>query len=84
MGTNRHFFYFFQVLTGSFVIRVLTLPEKGVLPKSYVASLPEKAPNFYKWAQVVSAHPSVNGIYDVDTIAENTKNRIAKLRAQSK
>ncbi|KEZ38720.1 hypothetical protein SAPIO_CDS10746 [Scedosporium apiospermum] len=73
-----------EVLTGSFVIRVLTLPEKGVLPKSYVASLPEKAPNFYKWAQVVSAHPSVNGIYDVDTIAENTKNRIAKLRAQSK
>ncbi|PKS07486.1 hypothetical protein jhhlp_006090 [Lomentospora prolificans] len=72
-----------EVLTGSFVIRILTLPEHGLLSKSYISSLPQKAPNFHKWAQAVAAHPSVTGIYDVDRIVTATKNRIARAKAQN-
>lgn len=71
------------MLTGSFVIRILTLPHHGLLSKSYIVSLPEKAPNFHKWAEAVAAHPSVTGIYNVEKIVANTKNRIAALRAKA-
>jgi hypothetical protein len=36
-----------------------------------------------KWAEAVAAHPSVRGIYDEEAIIKNTRERIAKIRAQS-
>ncbi|KAL1858943.1 hypothetical protein VTK73DRAFT_7727 [Phialemonium thermophilum] len=70
-----------QVLTGSFVIRLLTLSKEDIYPEVLAKELPEKAPNFTRWAQKVSAHPSVTNIYDAEAITRATKARIAKARA---
>ncbi|KAI0008067.1 glutathione S-transferase domain-containing protein [Xylariaceae sp. FL0662B] len=70
-----------EVLTGSFVVRIFTLPKYGLLPERVISDLSNKAPNFYRWGLAVSNHPSVTGIYDVEKIAERTKARLAKLRA---
>ncbi|XXG95163.1 hypothetical protein Hte_001423 [Hypoxylon texense] len=70
-----------EVLTGSFVVRLFTLPKYGILPESLLTDLSVKAPNFYRWGQAVSKHPSVLSIYDEEKVAEGTKQRAAKLRA---
>ncbi|KAL7629805.1 hypothetical protein AAE478_001328 [Parahypoxylon ruwenzoriense] len=70
-----------EVLTGSFIIRLFTLPKYGILPERILDDLSVKAPNFYRWGQAVSKHPSVTGIYDEENIAARTKDRLAKLRA---
>jgi glutathione S-transferase len=70
-----------EVLTGSFVIRIVTLSKAGIYPNSLTTLIAEKAPNFWKWAQKVAVHPSVTGIYDEQAIIESTKARIAKARA---
>jgi glutathione S-transferase len=46
-----------QVLTGSFVLRLYTLPKYGFVPESLLKGLAEKAPNFDKWAKEVAKHP---------------------------
>ncbi|KAI6087705.1 glutathione S-transferase domain-containing protein [Hypoxylon rubiginosum] len=70
-----------EVLTGSFVVRLFTLPKYGVLPEHILTDLSAKAPNFYRWGEAVSKHPSVLGIYDEELMAAKTKERAAKLRA---
>ncbi|KAI0846661.1 glutathione S-transferase domain-containing protein [Daldinia vernicosa] len=70
-----------EVLTGSFVVRLFTLPKHGILPEHILTDISAKAPNFYKWGQAVSKHPSVIGIYNEEDIAKSTKERVAKLRA---
>jgi glutathione S-transferase len=70
-----------EVLTGSFVIRLVTLSKAGVYPGNLGSSIAEKAPNFWKWAEAVSVHPSVTSIYDEEKIIAGTKARIAKARA---
>ncbi|KAI2464268.1 glutathione S-transferase domain-containing protein [Annulohypoxylon bovei var. microspora] len=70
-----------EVLTGSFIVRLFTLPKYGILPEHILSDLSVKAPNFYRWGQAVSKHPSVVGIYDEKVMAEKTKQRLAKLRA---
>ncbi|KAK2010438.1 glutathione S-transferase domain-containing protein [Colletotrichum eremochloae] len=70
-----------EVLTGSFTLRLFSFAKYGVLPESILGSLEQKAPNFYKWAQVVNNTPSVNGIYDEATIVERTKHRLASMKA---
>ncbi|KXX78462.1 Glutathione S-transferase [Madurella mycetomatis] len=70
-----------EVLTGSLAIRLNAFVKAGVFPSSLYASLPEKAPNFVKWLENVSTHPSVTSIYDEEKIIESIKARIAKLRA---
>lgn len=72
-----------QALTGSFVIRLVTLSKAGVYPASLGTSLAEKAPKFWAWAQAVAAHPSVSSIFDSKKIIENTKARLAKARGQA-
>lgn len=59
----------------------MSLSNAGVYPASLAKSISEKAPNFWKWAQAVSAHPSVTNIYDEAKIIESTKARLAKARA---
>jgi glutathione S-transferase len=70
-----------EVLTGSFVIRLVSLTKAEVYPKELGTSIAERAPNFWKWAQAVAKHPSVTSIYDEDKIISSTKARIAKARA---
>ncbi|KAI0892093.1 glutathione S-transferase domain-containing protein [Annulohypoxylon nitens] len=70
-----------EVLTGSFIVRLFTLPKYGLFPERILDDLSTKAPNFYKWGQAVSKHPSVLVIYDEKVIAERLKERLAKLRA---
>ncbi|KAI0110627.1 glutathione S-transferase domain-containing protein [Hypoxylon sp. NC0597] len=69
-----------EVLTGSFVVRLFTLPKHGILPEHILSDLSAKAPNFFRWGQAVSKHPSVLGIYDEEKIAARTKERLAKAR----
>ncbi|KAL6867177.1 thioredoxin-like protein [Trichoderma novae-zelandiae] len=70
-----------EVLTGSFVLRLLALPRHGVGPASLIKDLPAKTPNFYKWATAVVEHPSVNGIWNEEKVVARTKARLAKLKA---
>ncbi|KAK4060789.1 CAZyme family GH18 [Trichoderma aggressivum f. europaeum] len=70
-----------EVLTGSFILRLLSLPKNGVGPESLIKELPTKTPNFYKWATTVVEHPSVNGIWNEEKVVSNTKARLAKLKA---
>jgi len=70
-----------EVLTGSFVIRLVSLSKAGVYPSKLGSSIAERAPSFWKWAETVAAHPSVTSIYDEEKIIASTKARIAKARA---
>jgi glutathione S-transferase len=70
-----------EVLTGSFVIRLVGLSQAGVYPAKLSASIAKRAPNFWKWAQTVAEHPSVTSIYDGEKVIASTKARIAKARA---
>jgi len=70
-----------EVLTGSFVIRLVSLSKAGIYPSKLSSSIAERAPNFWKWAEKVAAHPSVTSIYDEERIIASTKARIAKARA---
>ncbi|KAI1473885.1 thioredoxin-like protein [Daldinia eschscholtzii] len=70
-----------EVLTGSFIVRLFTLPKYDILPAHILTDISAKAPNFYKWGQAVSKHPSVTGIYNEEDIVASAKERLAKLRA---
>ncbi|KAF6790030.1 putative glutathione s-transferase [Colletotrichum sojae] len=70
-----------EVLTGSFTLRLFSFANHGILPRSILANLEQRAPNFYKWAQAVNQTPSVTKIWDEVNVVERTKHRIASLRA---
>ncbi|CAK7216094.1 hypothetical protein SEUCBS140593_002754 [Sporothrix eucalyptigena] len=71
-----------EVLTASFIIRIFTLPtvENPPLPMTMLSDLKTTAPCFYKWAQAIMAHPSVNGIYNLEGCAGEMRERRAKAR----
>jgi glutathione S-transferase len=70
-----------EVLTGSFVIRLVSLSKAGLYPSKLSSSISERAPHFWKWAETVAAHPSVTSIYNEEKVIASTKTRIAKARA---
>lgn len=70
-----------EVLTGSFVLRIVKLANAGIYPANLTSLAAERAPSFWKWAQAVSEHPAVTGIFDEEAIVASTKARIAKARA---
>jgi glutathione S-transferase len=70
-----------EVLTGSFVIRLIALSKARVYPGKLSSSIAERAPNFWKWAEKVASHPSVTSIFDEEKVITSTKARIAKARA---
>jgi glutathione S-transferase len=70
-----------EVLTGSFVIRLLTLTRAGLYSSQLATELEQKTPKFWAWAQKVAAHPSVTKIYDEERVIASTKARIAKAQA---
>jgi glutathione S-transferase len=65
------------------VIRLPAYYKAGLIPSAVYASLPEKAPNFVKWSEAVTAHPSVNSIYDEDKLLARFKARFAAAAAST-
>ncbi|KAI1097180.1 glutathione S-transferase domain-containing protein [Jackrogersella minutella] len=70
-----------EVLTGSFVVRAFTYPKHGLVPEHVLTDLSTRAPNFYRWGQAVSRHPSVLAIFDEESLVVKEKERMAKRRA---
>lgn len=70
-----------QVQTGSFILRVYSSAEYGLLPKAIVADLAEQAPNFTRWADAVRNKESVNAIYDGESWVKRIQERFAKAKA---
>jgi len=62
---------------------VLEFPQHGVLPQSLVKGLEAKAPAFWKWANAVIAKDSVRYIWDAEAVADRTKAKIAKNKAEA-
>ncbi|KAL7783872.1 thioredoxin-like protein [Trichoderma ceciliae] len=67
-----------EVLTGSFVLRLITLPSPDVYPAGLHGAIQASAPAFWKWAEHVSKHPSITNIYDVNIVTEGMKKRFPK------
>ncbi|KAL6792626.1 thioredoxin-like protein [Trichoderma sp. SZMC 28012] len=67
-----------EVLTGSFVVRLLTLPTPDLYPTGLLEAIQSSAPAFWKWAEHVAKHPSITNIYDVNFVAEGMKKRFPK------
>jgi glutathione S-transferase len=65
------------------VLRALEFPQYGILPQSLTKGLETKAPAFWKWANAVIAKESVRYIWDGQAVADRTKARIAKLKAEA-
>ena len=73
-----------EALVAPFLVRLYDSSEEGELvPKSLAEKL-DALPNFAKWAKVVRARPSVNGIYDAKKVLEVTKAKLAKMAAAHK
>ncbi|EKD17800.1 glutathione S-transferase domain-containing protein [Drepanopeziza brunnea f. sp. 'multigermtubi' MB_m1] len=78
-----------EVLTGSFLLRILGLAkpeykELNLLPSSMLDGLEAKAPAFWKWANATVAEKSVNFIWDEKLVAEGTAGMVAKMKAAAK
>ncbi|KAM3077018.1 hypothetical protein ACMFMG_003515 [Clarireedia jacksonii] len=73
---------FVEVQTASFVLRLLAFPKyEGLLPKSILTGLEQKAPAFWKWANAISKEKSVTYVWNEKEIAESALVRFQKLRA---
>lgn len=68
-----------QVLTGSFLLRILSFskPEHGLQSPKLTAQLKEKAPRFQRWAEATAAHESVNFIWNEKAVADHTRAKFA-------
>lgn len=69
------------MLTGPFLLRLLSFPKFGLLQPSFLTSLEEKAPSFWAWANAVVKENSVNHFYDEELVGEATRRKIAQLSA---
>jgi glutathione S-transferase len=72
-----------QVQTASFILRVLSFPQHGLLPSTLTTSLQEKAPKFWLWASKVVKEEGVTYIWDEKKVAEGTKTRIAAMKEKA-
>lgn len=70
-----------EALTASFVLRLYSLSENGLLPKSVREGF-ERLPNFNKWGQAVIKEESVTYIWDEAGVVAGTKKLITKLKAK--
>ena len=69
------------MLTGPFILRVLTLPKYEQLVPSFVPkALEDRAPSFWRWAQAVAAEESVTAIWDEELVVRRTLERMDKMR----
>ncbi|OQU94092.1 Glutathione S-transferase, domain-containing protein [Cladophialophora immunda] len=78
-GSNR--LTLAEVLTGPFLLRVLTLPNYEQLVPSFVPkALEDGAPNFWTWTRAVAAEKSVTAAWDEELVVRRTLERIDKMR----
>lgn len=71
-----------EVQTGSFLLRVFTLPKyERILPSLNLKSLEDRAPNFWKWGHAVIAEKTVTAVWDEGNVVQHTLARIEKQQA---
>ncbi|RQM07828.1 hypothetical protein DH86_00000709 [Scytalidium sp. 3C] len=70
-----------EVQTGSFLLRVLSLPKTGLVPTSFVSALEKRTPAYFKWANAVVKEKSVNYIWNEEAVSTRTRKRIEKMKA---
>ncbi|OJJ81717.1 glutathione S-transferase family protein [Aspergillus glaucus CBS 516.65] len=70
---------FAEVLTGSFLLRILafTKPEHNLNSTRVPALLKENAPKFLRWAEATVAQESVNYIWNEQAVVEHTRAKFA-------
>jgi len=60
-----------------FLLRVLALPRYEQLVPSFVPkALEDRTPNFWRWAQAVTAEKSVTAVWDEELVVRRTFERI--------
>ncbi|KAL4815119.1 thioredoxin-like protein [Aspergillus spinulosporus] len=65
-----------EVLTGSFLLRLLSLHKYGLLAPELPSQLEKRVPKFYKWAQEVVKQESVNYIWDEEKVGTRTAKKL--------
>jgi glutathione S-transferase len=70
-------------LTGSWLLRVYSLPKYGVVPASLLDHLAAAAPNFDRWAKTVVQDSAVRCVWDEDHMIEATRGWINKMRGKA-
>ncbi|RDW87052.1 glutathione S-transferase family protein [Aspergillus mulundensis] len=68
-----------EVLTGSFLLRLLSLHRYGLLAAELPCLLEERTPRFWKWASEVVKQESVNYIWDEERVGTRTAKKIKAL-----
>ena len=68
-----------QVMTGPFVLRVLTLPKyEQIVPSFILPALQNRAPCFWRWAQAVVLEESVTAVWNEANVVRRTLEKIEK------
>lgn len=71
-----------QALLGGLIQRLITQGEYGHLHPKLTPAIKEQAPNFWRWANDVYNHPSVNEHWSKEGFNENVKKRSKGLLAR--
>jgi glutathione S-transferase len=78
-GNNLDFLS--QVQTGSFLLRVFSLPKHEDMAPSFIPKLlEERAPNFWRWGHAVMAENSVTSAWDEELVVRRTREKIDNIR----
>lgn len=73
-----------EVQTASFALRLLvSLDAGGIYSDSFAPALEKQAPNFWKWAKTVSAHPSVAGLLDEQQFVDFSRKKVQEIRSKA-
>ncbi|KIY42977.1 glutathione S-transferase domain-containing protein [Fistulina hepatica ATCC 64428] len=75
-----------EVLTGSFVLRLLDFPKPGVgiLPEGLATAIAQRTPAYNAWAERVVKEKSVNYIWNAEEVAKRTKAKAGAKKAAGK
>ncbi|KAF7585449.1 hypothetical protein BBP40_010897 [Aspergillus hancockii] len=68
-----------EVLTGSFLLRILSFHKHGLLSESLPKLLEQQVPRFKRWADATVQQESVNYIWDEKALADALKAKLATL-----
>lgn len=63
------------MLTGSFLLRLLSFHKYGLLAPEFPGLLEKRAPKFLQWAKAVVAQESVNYIWDEENVGTRSAAR---------
>ena len=64
------------------MVRYHAFAEAGLIPKTALKGL-DALPNYSKWSKAIHGRDEVMAVFDGPTLAEKTKERIAKMKAQA-